>query len=165
VKRTLVVCLMAAVGGLCLAAGGSPAYRNVSAGDLAPPCGGSSHFAITSRADLDRLSAGFKEKCGQGPAAEWRRRVENAKIDFSKEALVVLYEIIGTGGKAKLEAVGPTDGVLNLAIAWETPKGPALPIATAAAFVVAVDKSQVKRVELGRGARGSGELSIDLTRP
>jgi len=158
----LVVCLLAV-----LAAGGSPAYRNVSAGDLGPPCGGSAHFAITSRADLDRATAGFVAKCGERPAAEWRHRVENAKIDFSKEALVILYEVIGTGGKARLEVVGPSDGVLRLAIAWETPKGPALPIATAAAFFIAVDKSRVKRVEIGGGGTPlPGEArSIELSRP
>jgi hypothetical protein len=163
---TLLLCLLAALNVGGLAAGGSPVYRHVSGGDLGPPCGGPSHFAIASRADLDRVSAGFAAKCGDRLAAEWRERIEKSKVDFSKEALVVLYEVIGTGGKAQLNVVGPSDGVLHAGITWETPKGPALPIATAALFVIAVDKTRVKRIEIGGVGQVPGApLSIDLSRP
>jgi len=129
---------------------GQAPYRTLP--PLCLPCGGESHVAIGSAAELDRVHAGVKNRCQEPNApAEWRNRVEQAKLDFSREALVLMYEVIGTGGKAALEVEGPANGVLRAGIRWSIPKGPALPIATAACYSFAVDKVVVRRVDVRAG--------------
>jgi hypothetical protein len=126
------------------------AYRPVSGACL--PCGGESYAVIGSPAELDRMVASLKSKCQEDRSpALWREQVVRSGIDFSKEALVIVYEVIGSGGQSKLETSGPADGVLSVSIAWTVPKGPLPPIATAACFSLAVDKSMVRRVEIRKG--------------
>jgi hypothetical protein len=128
----------------------SRAYREVPAVCL--PCGAAGYLAIASRSALEQAHFDLTEKCGDPrEPATWRQKVDQAGIDFDREALIIMYEVIGTGGKATLDVEGPLDGVLKAAINWNTPKGPAVPIATAACFSFAVDKSMVKRVDVRKG--------------
>ncbi len=142
------------------------AYHEVPG--LCLPCGAQNGLLIASRAQLDRVAAGLPAKCQEERSpAKWRERVERARIDFSREALLLLDEVIGTGGTSRLDVKGPSGGVLKVAIAWTTPKGPALPIATAACYSIVVDKSRVRRVEIRRGGvlrdLASGDpLSLDV---
>lgn len=142
-------------------------YRALSA--LCLPCGAESYLAITSRSELKQVDAELVAKCGESrsPAA-WRQKVDQAGVDFDKEALINMYEVIGTGGTATLDIEGPVNGVLKAAMRWNTPKGPAVPIATAACFSFAVDKSIVRRVEVSKGGvlnrHPSGPVSFDISR-
>jgi hypothetical protein len=126
------------------------AFREVPAVCL--PCGAAGYLAIASQSALEEVHLDLVAKCGEPrePAA-WRQRVDQAGIDLDQEALIIMYEVIGTGGKASLDIEGPVNGVLQAAINWDTPTGPAVPIATAACFSFAVDKSAVKRVDVRKG--------------
>lgn len=135
----------------------SRGYREVPA--MCLPCGAESYIAIGSKSALEQVHFDLAAKCGEPRApAAWRQKVDQAGIDFDKEALIIMYEVIGTGGKAILDIEGSTEGVLKAAINWKTPTGPAVPIATAACFSIAVDKSMVKRVDVRKG----GVLRHDL---
>jgi hypothetical protein len=154
--RKMGVCLVLVMFGMLispetgLAGEKSRAYREVPAVCL--PCGAAGYLAIASKSALEEVHLDLTAKCGEPrePAA-WRQRVDQAGIDFGQEALIIMYEVIGTGGRASLDIDGPVNGVMKAAINWNTPKGPALPIATAACFSFAVDKSMVKRVEVRKG--------------
>jgi hypothetical protein len=142
-------------------------YRVVPA--LCLPCGAESYLAITSISELKQLHADMVTNCGESrSAAVWHQKVVQAGVDFDKEALIIMYEVIGTGGTATLDIEGPISGVLKVAMKWNTPKGPAVPIATAACFSLAVDKSIVKRVEVSKGGvlnrHLSGPESFDISR-
>jgi hypothetical protein len=143
-------------------------YRKLT--PMCLPCRAASYVVIASSAQLEKVHADLTIRCGEPrSAAEWREKVEQAGIDFSEEALVIMYEVIGTGGKATLNIEGPMDGVLKAAINWQTPEGPAVPIATAACFSFAVDKSTVERVDIRKGGvlnrNSSGDVvSVEVAR-
>lgn len=125
---------------------------------------------VNSTARFEEILSELEERCGESQSPEaWRENVEQAGIDFETHALVCLNEVIGTGGEAGLDLKNPTDGVLEARIRWRIPKGPALPIATAACFCFAVDKAIVTRVDVVTGPltvvpRGPDVLSLDTRR-
>jgi hypothetical protein len=165
VCRSVIAVLvsLSSVHGWCMDAGA--AYRTVPGACL--PCGTPNYSAIASGAEADRVYADLVTRCGSAPAAQWRDRVRQTGVDFSREALVSLYEVIGTGGTARLSIQGPDRGVLKAAIVWQTPKLPAPPIATASCQSFAIDKSRVRRVDVREGGvldrrTGSGQVSLDI---
>jgi hypothetical protein len=91
-------------------------------------------------------------------------------IDFRDEAIITMYEVIGTGGKPSLQITGPESKVLKAAIAWDTGAPPHVPIATAACFRFAVLKSAVDRVDVMPGGvlnktREERSLPVVAARP
>jgi hypothetical protein len=91
-------------------------------------------------------------------------------IDFRDEAVVTMYEVIGTGGKPSIHITGPENGVLKAAIVWDTGPPPHVPIATATCFTFAVLKSVVKRIDIMPGGvlnktREALSLSVLTGRP
>jgi hypothetical protein len=87
------------------------------------------------------------------------------RIDLRDEAIVTMYEVIGTGGKPSLRITGPENKVLNAAIAWDTGPAPHVPIATAACLTFAVLKSAVDRVDFMPGGvlnKSRGKLSLPV---
>src|SRR5258706_7964732 len=57
------------------------------------PCG-ETYAVIGSQAELERMVASLTSKCREDRSpARWREQVERTGIDFSREALVVLFEV------------------------------------------------------------------------
>jgi hypothetical protein len=154
--RRMAVCLVLVVTGMLVSSKTGFAYEQNRAYRELPavclPCGAKGYVAIASKDALERVHFDLLEKCKEPrEVVVWRQKVDQAGVDFDQEALIILYEVIGTGGRASLDVEGPVDGVLKAAIDWQTPGGPAVPIATAACFSFAVDKSAVKRVDVRKG--------------
>jgi hypothetical protein len=127
-------------------------YRVLDARGACPPCGSESYNIIESRDKLDSLYAKFKKECKAPQAPEiWFRSITDLKIDFKNEAIVTMYEVIGTGGKPSLNITGPETRCIKVSIVWETGPPPHPPIATAACLSLAVSKSAVDRIEITPG--------------
>jgi hypothetical protein len=113
------------------------------------------------------LYAELKEKCRDAESPErWRNSVSDLGVDFENEAIVAMYEVIGTGGKPSLEIAGLLEGVLRAAIAWDTGAPPHVPIATAGCLTFAVKKSAVHTVTIIRGGvlnKTKEELSLKVS--
>jgi len=91
-------------------------------------------------------------------------------IDFRDEAIVTMYEVIGSGGKPSLHITGPESKVLKAAIVWDTGPPPHAPIATAACLTFAVLKSDVNRIDVMPGgvlnkSREKRSLPVVTARP
>lgn len=144
-----------------------PAYRVLPVSGACLPCGGESYIVLDSEEKLESLYGEAKERCrGSGAPDAWRQAIMDLRIDFRNEALVTLYEVIGTGGKAELRITGPESGVLKAAIAWDTGPPPHVPIATAACFRFAVRKSAVERIDVLPGGvldKRRDELSLPVS--
>lgn len=124
------------------------AYRLIPDSRACLPCNLSRYVVIDSPEAVERLHEELKQTCSGPHLPEaWIRSIEDLQIDFRKEAIVTLYEVIGTGGKPSLRVRGPEDGVLEAAIAWSVGPGPQVPIATAACLVFAANKALVRRVD------------------
>jgi hypothetical protein len=129
-----------------------PAYRVLHAPAVCLPCGGPSYFVVDSQDRVNDLYAQLEERCGEAQSPEtWRTSVTDLGIDFENEAIVAMYEVIGTGGQPTLEISGPQEGVLRAAIAWNMGPPPHVPIATAGCIAFAVKKSLVQTVTITRG--------------
>jgi hypothetical protein len=116
------------------------------------PCGGAAYVVIDSQDRVRDLYVELKERCTEAQAPErWRKAITDLGMDFENEAIVAMYEVIGTGGKPSLETTGPEEGLLRAAIAWETGPPPHVPIATAACMAFAVRKSLVHTVTIAPG--------------
>lgn len=133
---------------------GSPesVYRVLHASGACLPCGVESYVVIDSREKIEDLYSEAREACrgSQAPDA-WRQAILDLGIDFRDEAIVTMYEVIGTGGQPSLRVTRPESGVLQAAIAWDTGPPPHVPIATAACFTFAVLKSVVNRIDVMPG--------------
>ena len=126
---------------------------------LCLPCGDERNVGIVSRAQLDDVSSELSLRCGASEeATSWRQNVDDIELDFEKEALVILWDYIGTQGTPALTVSSPSVGLLTAEIQWEVPAGPARPVATAACYCLAVDKSTVNKVDVTKG--GSTVFSL-----
>jgi hypothetical protein len=127
-------------------------YRVLQLSAACVPCGVESYVVIDSSEKVEKLYRAAKEKC---PASQepdrWRDAIFNLKIDFRNEAIVTLYEVIGTGGKPSLQITGPVGGVVKANISWDSGPPPHVPIATATCMSFAVVKSAVKQVDVMPG--------------
>lgn len=114
------------------------------------PCGAKPHYVVIgSDEKINALHAQLAEICGDSKAPDtWRQSVIDLGVNFRDEAVIALYEVIGTGGTASLAIAGPEDGILKAAIKWHTGPPPHPPIATAACITFAVQKSAVRRVDI-----------------
>lgn len=151
-------------------------YRVLESTGVCLPCGDEAYVVIDSEDKVRDLHADMQEGCPDAQSAEtWRQAVNDLGIDFEHEAIVAMYEVIGTGGNPSLAVTGPEEGVLRAAIAWETGPPPHVPIATAACVIFAVNKSAVHTVTITRGGvlnrNKSGEdmtneeLTLTVSRP
>lgn len=131
----------------------APVYRTLTGPPACLPCGAEPHYlVIGSHEEVDDLHARLTKRCGgAGPADVWRESVLGLGVDFRDEAVVAMYEVIGTGGEPSLDLTGPEDGVLRAAIQWRTGPPPYPPIASAVCLAFAVQKSAVKRVDIVPG--------------
>jgi hypothetical protein len=147
---------------------GSPksAYRVLQGTGACLPCGAESYVVIDSQDKLEDLYTELKEKWRESQAPDtWRQSIMDLSIDFRDEAIVTMYEVIGTGGKPSLHITGPESKVLKAAIAWDTGPPPHVPIATAACFTFAVLKSVVNRIDVMPGGvlnKTREELSLPV---
>lgn len=143
------------------------AYRVLDGPAVCLPCGGPSYFVIDSQDRVNDLHAALKERCGEARSPEtWRKSVTDLGIDFDIEAIVAMYEVIGTAGQPSLELTGPQEGVLRAAIAWHTGPPPHVPVATAACMTFAVRKSAVDTVTITSGGvlhKAQEELSLEVS--
>jgi hypothetical protein len=135
------------------------AYRILEGPPACLPCGAEPRYLVVgSHEEVSDLHAKLTERCGGSESPDaWRQSVLGLRVDFRDEAIIAMYEVIGTGGQPSLDIAGPEDGVLKAAITWHTGPPPHPPIATAACFTFAVRKSAVKRVDIMPG----GVLSKD----
>jgi hypothetical protein len=131
------------------------------------PCGGAPYVVIDSQDRVLELYAELKETCREAQSPErWRHSITDLGVDFESEAIVAMYEVIGTGGKPSLEIAGLQEGVLKAAIAWDTGPPPHVPIATAGCITFAVRKSAVHTVAIVRGGvlnKTKEELSLEVS--
>lgn len=143
------------------------AYRVLDGPVVCLPCGGPSYFVIDSQDRVIDLYSALKERCSEVQSPEtWRKSVTDLGIDFDNEAIVAMYEVIGTGGKPSLEIAGLQEGVLRAAIAWDTGPPPHVPIATAGCITFAVKKSAVHTVVITSGGvlhKTKEELSLEVS--
>lgn len=125
------------------------------------PCGDERTVGIATGAAFDEVFGELADKCGDSTeATDWRQRVEDAGVDFDIEALVIVWDWIGTQGQPSLAVEEPSPGVLAVALEWDIPSGPARPVATAACFCLAVDKTTVNQVNVNKA--GKSLLSMTL---
>jgi hypothetical protein len=147
---------------------GSPesAYRVLHGTGTCLPCGAESYVVVDSQDKVEDLYTELKDKCRGSQAPDtWRQSIMDLSIDFRNEAIVTMYEVIGTGGKPSLHITGPEGKVLKAAIAWDTGPPPHVPVATAACFTFAVLKSVVNRVDVMPGGvlnKTREELSLPV---
>jgi hypothetical protein len=143
------------------------AYRVLGGPVACLPCGGAHYVVIDSQDRLHDVYAELKEICREPQSPErWRKSVTDLGIDFENEAIVAMYEVIGTGGKPSLEIAGLDEGVLRAAIAWETGPPPHVPIASAGCITFAVKKSVVHTIAIIRGGvlnKSQAELSLAVS--
>jgi hypothetical protein len=143
------------------------AYRILRGPAACLPCGGEPYIVIDSQDRVRDLYAELKETCREAQSPErWRDSVTDLGVDFESEAIVAMYEVIGTGGKPSLEIAGLQEGVLRAAIAWDTGPPPHVPIATAGCITFAVKKSAVHTVTIVRGGvlnKTKEELSLKVS--
>jgi hypothetical protein len=155
------------LGNPSLAADPESAYRVLRGPGACLPCGGAPYVVIDSQDKVHDLYAGLKEACRDAQSPErWRNSVTDLGVDFESEAIVAMYEVIGTGGKPSLEIAGPREGVLRAAIAWDKGPPPHVPIATAGCITFAVKKSAVHTVTIIRGGvlnKTKEELSLRVS--
>jgi hypothetical protein len=142
------------------------AYRVLHGTGTCPPCGAESYVVIDSQDKLEEVYTELNEKCRGSQAPDtWRQAIMDLSIDFRNEAIVTMYEVIGTGGKPSLHITGPARKVLKAAIAWDTGPPPYVPIATAVCFTFAVRKSVVQRIDVMPGGvlnKTREELSLPV---
>ena len=168
--RSLIVCVVVACsyiyGEPSFAGSPEAAYRVLQVTGTCLPCGAKSYVVIDSEEKLEDLYTELKEECRGSRAPDaWRQSIMDLSIDFRDEAVVTMYEVIGTGGKPSLHITGPENGILRAAIAWDTGPPPYVPIATAACFTFAVLKSVVKRIDIMPGGvlnKTREELSLPV---
>ena len=155
------------LGNPSLAADPESAYRILQGPVACLPCGGAPYVVIDSQDRVHDLDAELKEECRDAQSPErWRNSVTDLGVDFEIEAIVAMYEVIGTGGTPSLEIVWPQEGVLRAAIAWDTGPPPHVPIATAGCITFAVKKSAVHTVTIVRGGvlnKTKEELSLRVS--
>ena len=171
--RFLIVSVMAAcilvVGEPVIAESPESAYRVLQETGACPPCGAPSYVVIDSQDKLETLYTELKEQCrGSAAPDAWRQAIIDLGVDFRDEAVVTLYEVIGTGGKPSLRITGPESKVLSAAIAWDTGPPPHVPIATAACLAFAVRKSAVDSVDVLPGGvlnKSRDQLSLPVSQP
>ena len=143
------------------------AYRVLGGPVACLPCGGAPYVVIGSQDRVHDLYAELKEICREAQSPErWRNSVTELGIDFENEAIVAMYEVIGTDGNPSLEIAGLQQGVLRAAIAWDTGPPPHVPVATAGCITFAVKKSVVHTVTIVRGGvlnKTKDELSLKVS--
>jgi len=78
------------------------------------------------------------------------RDIQEAKVDFDKEALILFGDVYGGTGmaKASLLVSGPEQGVLAVAIKVTVPPPPLTPDTASFRFAIAVLKADVQRVKI-----------------
>lgn len=104
------------------------AYRVLDSSGGCLPCEGEAYVVIDSEDKMRDLHADLEERCPDTLSAKtWHQAVTDLGIDFVDEAIVAMYEVIGTGGKPSLAVTGPDEGVLRAAIAWDTGPPPTFP--------------------------------------
>jgi len=114
---------------------------------------------IASRAELDRLLAGWTHECG-GKAA-FVRAIEKAGIDFARDALFILGGFYGTGmAKASLE-LSVEGRVLHAAVTWRVPPPPVTPDTATYRFAFTAEKARVSHVRITVDGREKAMLSTD----
>jgi hypothetical protein len=134
-------------------------YRSLP--PLCLPCGDERNVGIASRAQLDDVYSELSLRCGTSEeATSWHQKVDDVELDFEKEALVILWDQIGTQGTPALRVSSPGVGLLTAEIQWDVPAGPARPVATGACFCFAVDKATVERMDVMKG--GTTTLSLSF---
>jgi hypothetical protein len=143
------------------------AYRVLRGTAACLPCGGAHYIVIVSQDRVQDLYTELKERCREAESPErWRNSVTDLGIDFENEAIVAMYEVIGTGGKPSLKIAGLQDGVLRADIAWDTGPPPHVPIATAGCVTFAIKKSVIHTVTIKRGGvlnKTNEELSLAIS--
>jgi hypothetical protein len=143
------------------------AYRVLDAPAVCLPCGGPSYVVIDSQDRVNDLHAPLDERCDEAQSPEmWRKSVTDLGIDFEIEAIIAMYEVIGTAGQPSLEITGPQEGVLRAAIGWHTGPPPHVPVATAACMTFAVKKSAVHTVTITSGGvlqKAKEELALEVS--
>jgi hypothetical protein len=151
IAPTMVACLHV----FCqpgIAASPELAYRVLQGTHACLPCGAASYAVIDSLDTVEAFHTELKEKCHDPQAPDlWRQSIIDLGVDLRDEAIVTMYEVIGTGGKPSLRITGPEGGILEAAIEWDTGPPPHAPIATAACFTFAVLKSAVTRIDVMPG--------------
>lgn len=165
VVSVVVACLLG-FGEPSSAESAEPAYRLLQGTGACLPCGAESHVVIDTRDRLEDLYTGLKKRCRASQAPDtWRQSILNLGIDFRNQAIVAMYEVIGTAGKPSLQVTGPESKVLKAAIAWDSGPPPHVPVATATCLTFAVLKSVVARVDIMPGGvlnKTREELSLPV---
>jgi hypothetical protein len=140
------------------------AYRVLGGPGACLPCGVAHYVVIDSQDKVHHLYVELKERCREAQSPEtWHKSVTDLRIDFENEAIVAMYEVIGTGGKPSLKIAGLQGGVLRAAIAWDTGPPPHVPIASAGCITFAVKKSVVHTVTImRRGVLNKTNESLSL---
>ena len=165
----VVVACFLLVGNPGVAESPESAYRVLEGTGVCPPCGSASYVVVDSQDRLEALYTDLKERCRGSQAPDtWRQAIMDLRIDLRDEAIVTMYEVIGTGGRPSLRITGPENKVLKAAIEWDTGPPPHVPIATAACLTFAVLKSAVDRVDVIPGGvlnNSRGELSLPVSEP
>jgi len=168
IGSVVAVCFLV-VGNPGIAESPGQAYRVLEGTGACLPCGAESYVIIDSQDKLESLYTGLKERCHDSRAPDaWRQAIADLRIDFRDEAIVTMYEVIGTGGKPSVLIAGPENKILKAAIAWDTGPPPHVPIATAACLTFAVRKSAVDRVDVMPGGvlnQTREELSLQVSDP
>jgi hypothetical protein len=168
IGSVVAVCFLV-VGNPGIAESPGQAYRVLEGTGACLPCGAESYVIIESQDKLESLYTVLKERCHDSRAPDaWRQAIADLRIDFRDEAIVTMYEVIGTGGKPSVLIAGPENKILKAAIAWDTGPPPHVPIATAACLTLAVRKSAVDRVDVMPGGvlnQTTEELSLQVSDP
>jgi hypothetical protein len=168
---SVVVACLHSFGGPSFAGAPESAYRVLEGSGACLPCGVESYVVIDSQHKIEDLYSEAKERCRGSQAPDtWRQSIMDLNVDFRNEAIVTMYEVIGTGGKPSLHITQPEKEVLKAVIAWDTGPPPHVPIATAACSAFAVLKSAVNRIDVMPGgvlnkSREKLSLPVATARP
>ena len=143
-----------------------PARRQSEIERVAVGCAANpSDHRIASRAELARLLAAWEKDCrGDGDRkrkADFLRVIDDARIDFAREALFILGGFYGTGmARASLD-LSADGSVLTAAIRWRVPPPPVTPDTATYRFAFTVDKARISQVRITVDGREKAVLSTN----
>jgi hypothetical protein len=123
------------------------------------------HRFITSHDDLSKIVAELAPHCPPDVFEQRRqaflRSLRRARVDLSKEVLVIAQDWYGTGmAKPGLAFTRAADGGLVATISWKVPPPPLTPDTASCTFAFAVKRSAVKRITVAGQHSGTETLAV-----
>ena len=130
-----------------------------------PCCGSGGHQVVHSREQLERILATMAARPHAALSLETRNAylgdVDRLVPDFQKEALVLFAVPYGPTGNARASLhATEREGVLGVRIRVEVPPPPRTPNTVTFYFVLAIDRSRIRELELVTESPAETDLGV-----